>query len=122
MHRRGDLWGAPGAGTGAGSGVLCERGIRGEALTGDHRRDFHGNRLLRACQVGDVTEPCAREAARLRTATGQAAAISAADAIVAAVSSANPPVRGAPHRYPLPAASRGTRRGHEDAAVPVDDR
>jgi hypothetical protein len=51
-----------------------------EALTGDHRRDFHADRLLRACQIRDVTEPCAREAARLRTATGHAAAISAANA------------------------------------------
>ena len=43
--------------------------------------------MLRACQIRDVTEPCAREAARLRTATGQAAAISATDAIVAAYAS-----------------------------------
>ncbi len=57
------------------------------ALTGDHRRDFHANRLLRACQIRDVNEPCAREAAQLRTATGQAAAISATDAIVAAYAS-----------------------------------
>ena len=27
-----------------------------ESLTGDHRRDFHLNRLLRACQVRDVDE------------------------------------------------------------------
>ena len=58
--------------------------VLAEALMGDHRRDFHANRLLRACQIRDVTEPCAREAARLRTDTGQAAAISATDAIVAA--------------------------------------
>lgn len=58
--------------------------VLAEALTGDHRRDFHANRLLRACQIRDVTEPCAREAARLRTATGRATAISATDAIVAA--------------------------------------
>jgi hypothetical protein len=51
---------------------------------------FHAHRLLRACQIRDVTEPCAREAARLRTATGQAAAISAADAIVAAYASTTP--------------------------------
>jgi hypothetical protein len=62
--------------------------VLAEALTGDHRRDFHANRLLRACQIRDVTEPCAREAARLRTATGRAAAISATDAIVAAYASA----------------------------------
>ncbi|HWM06144.1 MAG TPA: hypothetical protein VNP92_27685 [Actinophytocola sp.] len=55
-----------------------------EALTGDHRRDFHTNRLLRACQIRDIGEPLARAAAQLRTATGRAGTISAADAIVAA--------------------------------------
>jgi predicted nucleic acid-binding protein len=56
-----------------------------EALTGDHRRDFHANRLLRACQIRDVDEQRAREAARLRAATGRATTISATDAIVAAL-------------------------------------
>ena len=56
-----------------------------EALTGDHRRDFHTNRLLKACQVRDVDETQARDAARLRTATGRARSISAVDAVVAAV-------------------------------------
>ncbi len=64
--------------------------VLAEALTGDHRRDFHANRLLRACQVRDVTEPQAREAARLRTATRRAATISAIDAVVAAFASACP--------------------------------
>ena len=64
--------------------------VLAEALTGEHRRDYHANRLLRACQVRDVTEPQAREAARLRTATGRAAEISATDAIVAAYASACP--------------------------------
>ncbi len=64
--------------------------VLAEALTGDHRRDFHANRLLRACQVRDVTEPQAREAARLRTATGRPSSITAADAIVAAVASTCP--------------------------------
>ena len=64
--------------------------VLAEALTGDHRRDFHVNRLLRACQVRDGTEPHSREAARLRTATGRAATISATDAIVAAFASACP--------------------------------
>ena len=59
--------------------------VLAEALTGDHRRDFHTNRFLRACQVRDVTEAQAREAARLRTATGRAGGISAVDAVVAAV-------------------------------------
>lgn len=61
--------------------------VLAEALTADHRRDFHVNRLLRTCQVRDVTEPHAREAARLRTATGRAAKISATDAVVAAFAS-----------------------------------
>jgi predicted nucleic acid-binding protein len=58
--------------------------VLAEALTGDHRRDFHTNRLLRACQIRDVSEPLARAAAALRTATGRAGTISATDAIVAA--------------------------------------
>lgn len=58
-----------------------------EALTGDHRRDFHTNRLLRACQVRDVTEMLARDGARLRAATGRAGTISATDAVVAAFAS-----------------------------------
>jgi len=58
--------------------------VLAEALTGDHRRDFHTNRLLRACQIRDVDEALGRAAARLRTATGKAGTISAADAIVAA--------------------------------------
>jgi hypothetical protein len=58
--------------------------VLAEALTGDHRRDFHANRLLRACQIRDVNEPLGRAAAQLRTVTGRAGTISAADAIVAA--------------------------------------
>jgi predicted nucleic acid-binding protein len=61
-----------------------------EALTGDHRRDFQTNRLLRACQVREVEETQAREAARLRTATGRAGTVSAVDAVVAAFASARP--------------------------------
>lgn len=61
-----------------------------EALTGDHRRDFHINRLLRTCQVRDVDETQAREAARLRTATDRAGTISAVDAVVAALAGARP--------------------------------
>lgn len=59
-----------------------------EALTGDHRRDFHTNRLLRTCQVRDVDEPQARDAARLRTATGRARTVSAVDALVVALAGA----------------------------------
>ena len=64
--------------------------VLAESLTGDHRRDFHANRLLRACQIRDVTEPHAREAARLRTATGHPATITATDAVVAAFASTCP--------------------------------
>ncbi len=41
-----------------------------EALTGDQRRDFHENRLLRTCDIRDVDEELARAAAVLRTAAG----------------------------------------------------
>ncbi|TQN42092.1 hypothetical protein FHU33_1485 [Blastococcus colisei] len=61
-----------------------------EALTGDHRRDFQVNRLLRACQVRPVTEVQAREAAVLRTRTGRAGDISAVEAVVAASASTRP--------------------------------
>jgi predicted nucleic acid-binding protein len=64
--------------------------VLAESLTGDHRRDFHTNRLLRACQIRDVTEPLARSAALLRTATGRAGTISAADALVAAYAATRP--------------------------------
>ena len=56
-----------------------------EALTGDHRRDFHENQLVRMCQVRDVTEHLARAAAVLRTRSGGATTISATDAVVAAL-------------------------------------
>ena len=61
-----------------------------EALTGDHRRDFHTNRLLKACQIRDVDEIQARSAAGLRTATGRAGVISAVDAIVVALADSRP--------------------------------
>lgn len=64
--------------------------VLAETLTGDHRRDHSTNRLLRACQVRDVDERQAREAARLRTATGRAAEISAVDAVVAAFAGTQP--------------------------------
>ena len=56
-----------------------------EILTGDHRRDFHVNRLLKLCQIWNVTEPVARVAALMRTKTGRAATISVTDAIVVAL-------------------------------------
>jgi predicted nucleic acid-binding protein len=64
--------------------------VLAEVLTGDHRRDFAANRLLRTCQVRDVDETLAREAARLRTATGRAGTISAVDAVVAALAGGHP--------------------------------
>lgn len=56
-----------------------------EALTGDHRRDFSANRLLQACRVREVQGLVARQAGRLRTATGRAGTITAVDAIVIAM-------------------------------------
>jgi predicted nucleic acid-binding protein len=64
--------------------------VLAEALTGDARRDFHANHLLRTCQVRDIDEPMSREAARLRTETGKASKISAVDAVVAAFASLRP--------------------------------
>jgi predicted nucleic acid-binding protein len=62
--------------------------VLAEALTGDHGRDVAANRLLKACQISDVTELLAREAARLRGATGRAGTIAAMDATVVAFASA----------------------------------
>ena len=56
-----------------------------EALTGDHRRDFAQNKLLSLCQLRPVTEDLARTGARLRARTARPRAISATDAIVAAL-------------------------------------
>lgn len=56
-----------------------------EVLTGDHRRDFHENQLLRMCQIREVNEQLARDAALLRTRSGRATTITATDAIVAAL-------------------------------------
>ncbi|MGH9152921.1 MAG: hypothetical protein ACRD03_11095 [Acidimicrobiales bacterium] len=56
-----------------------------EALTGDHRRDFHENRLLRTCDVRAADEALARKAAVMRTAVSRVRAPSAIDAIVVAL-------------------------------------
>jgi predicted nucleic acid-binding protein len=56
-----------------------------EALTGDHRRDFHENRLLRTCDIRPADEELARKGARLRTAVGGARVPSGVDAIVVAL-------------------------------------
>jgi predicted nucleic acid-binding protein len=64
--------------------------VLAEALTGDHRRDHATNRLLRFCEIREVDEALAREAARLRTSTGRAGTISASDAIVTALADSKP--------------------------------
>ena len=55
-----------------------------ESLTGDHRRYFHTNRLLRMSRVRPVDEPMARLAAKLRFQTGRANRLAATDAVVVA--------------------------------------
>ncbi len=59
-----------------------------ECLTGDHRRDHAVNRVLRTCELVDVDELLAREAARLRQATGRAGSIAVTDALVVGVAAA----------------------------------
>jgi hypothetical protein len=56
-----------------------------EALSGDHRRDYHENRLLRTCDIQAVDEALAREAAALRAKVRARRIPSAVDAIVVAV-------------------------------------
>lgn len=56
-----------------------------EALSGDHRRDYHENRLLRTCDLRAVDEALAREAAALRAQVQARRIPSAVDAIVVAV-------------------------------------
>jgi len=53
-----------------------------EAITGDHRRDFRENRLLRTCDIHPIEEHLARQGALLRTAAGGERIPSAVDAIV----------------------------------------
>lgn len=59
--------------------------VLAEALTGDHRRDFNENRLLRTCDIRPVDEELARDAAALRTKVKARRAPSAVDAIVVAL-------------------------------------
>jgi predicted nucleic acid-binding protein len=61
-----------------------------EALTGDHRRDFHENKLLKLCQIRAVDEHLARLGAQLRGAVANAGTISAVDAVVAALATSLP--------------------------------
>jgi predicted nucleic acid-binding protein len=58
--------------------------VLAEALTGNHRRDYDANRLLRTCDIRPVDELLARSAARLRPKTTTGRAPSAVDAIVVA--------------------------------------
>lgn len=58
--------------------------VLAESLTGDHRRDFHANQLLRMCQVHSVDDTLARDAAALRHSTARTGSISAVDAVVVA--------------------------------------
>ena len=73
-------------GTDWASCVLCAvpSAVLAEALTGDYRRDFHENRLLRTCLVEPVDEELARAAAVLRASVAPSRAPSAVDAIVVA--------------------------------------
>jgi predicted nucleic acid-binding protein len=59
--------------------------VLAEALTGDHRRDYHENRLLQACDIRPVDELLARVAATLRGRVDAKRPPSAVDAIVVAV-------------------------------------
>lgn len=56
-----------------------------EALTGDHCRDFHQDRLLRTCDIRSIDEWLSRKGAALRTAVGATRPPSAVDAVVVAL-------------------------------------
>ncbi|HEX6395775.1 MAG TPA: hypothetical protein VFZ97_20280 [Acidimicrobiales bacterium] len=56
-----------------------------EALTGDHRRDYFENRLLRTCDIRTVDELLTRSGAKLRAGSRSRRTPSAVDAIVVAV-------------------------------------
>lgn len=64
---------------------LVPTAVLTEALSGDHRRDHHENRLLRTCDILAVDEALAREAAALRAKARARRIPSAVDAIVVAV-------------------------------------
>ena len=55
-----------------------------EALSGDHRRDYRENRLLRTCHIQVLDEALARDAAALRARVQARRTPSAVDAIVVA--------------------------------------
>jgi predicted nucleic acid-binding protein len=56
-----------------------------EALSGDHRRDYHENRLLCTCDLHAVGEGLARQAGALRAQVQARRIPSAVDAIVVAL-------------------------------------
>jgi predicted nucleic acid-binding protein len=62
---------------------MVSAAVLAESLTGDHRRDYHANELLRQCVIRNVSEIIARHAAVLRYASRKSGC-SAVDAIVAA--------------------------------------
>lgn len=64
---------------------LVPAAVLTEALTGDHRRDFHENRLLRTCDVRSIDEAISRKGAALRNKVRGVRAPSAVDAIVVAL-------------------------------------
>ena len=76
LHRRG-LW-----------PPLVPTVVLTECLTGDHRRDHAVNRLLSMCELVEVDEQLARDAAGLRTAAARGSRISAVDVLVAATADA----------------------------------
>ncbi len=59
--------------------------VLAESLTGDHRRDYHENRVLRTCDLRPVDEALARSAAFLRAQVTGRRSPSAVDAIVVAL-------------------------------------
>ncbi len=65
--------------------ALVPSAVLTEALTGDHRRDFHENRLLRTCDIRSIDEWLSRKGAALRTVVGAARPPSAVDAVVVAL-------------------------------------
>jgi predicted nucleic acid-binding protein len=56
-----------------------------EALSGDPRRDYHENRVLKTCDIRPVDELLARGAGSLRSRTGLRRAPSAVGAVVVAL-------------------------------------
>jgi predicted nucleic acid-binding protein len=59
--------------------------VLAEALTRDHRRDYHENRILRTCNIVSVDEMLGRAAGWLRAHVDTRHAPSAVDAVVVAV-------------------------------------